>query len=123
MHTCYTPWPVFRDVTDGLGLYTTLSDARLGGENTPDRRRSLAAHARDLCIKSWPEAGSSPEDHTRTVSLPEPDSFERVSFHGPPQRLGISATRIVLARRQGTQSKVQPVGDLTTCRGGLFIAS
>lgn len=24
LHTCYTPWPVFRDVTDGAGLYTTL---------------------------------------------------------------------------------------------------
>ena len=21
LHTCYTPWPVFRDVTDGTGLY------------------------------------------------------------------------------------------------------
>lgn len=24
LHTCYTPWPVFRDVTDGYGLSTTL---------------------------------------------------------------------------------------------------
>lgn len=28
LHTCYTPWPVFRDVTDGAGLITTLASAR-----------------------------------------------------------------------------------------------
>ena len=27
LHTCYTPWPVFRDVTDGAGLFTTLPEA------------------------------------------------------------------------------------------------
>lgn len=25
-HTCYTPWPVFRDVTDGAGLITILAE-------------------------------------------------------------------------------------------------
>jgi len=49
LHTCYTPWPVLRDVTDGLGLYTTLSDAQLRGlVKAPDRiKRGLLRHMQE----------------------------------------------------------------------------
>jgi len=31
LHTCYTPWPVLRDVTDGAGLITTLAGVYCSG--------------------------------------------------------------------------------------------
>jgi len=37
LHTCYTPWPVFRDVTDSTGLITTLLRARRRQRRLPIR--------------------------------------------------------------------------------------
>ena len=51
LHTCYTPWPVFRDVTDGTGLYANWRrcSAAKGPEVGP-RSRQRPAHGRWLAL-------------------------------------------------------------------------
>lgn len=67
LHTCYTPWPVFRDVTDGAGLFTTL----------PGAAAELTVCVRQTAWYDQPPEGGKPDTRTdqktarRTRIIPE----------------------------------------------------
>ena len=48
LHTCYTPWPVFRDVTDRVGHITYRSgEERRSSPLTKRQRHTARAHLRE----------------------------------------------------------------------------
>jgi len=101
--TCYTPWPVFRDVSHGLGLVTTADShpARRSCLNNRGLRlpgfrpRSAKVRRRPGCAKSGQKRHSSRKDHTRSSGRQSCSSVGSLSTaFGPRPQSKDTATQV-----------------------------
>ena len=105
LHTCYTPWPVFRDVTDGAGLITTLAVTR---QRLSQRVLKLPGMKRHRMAP--PRAYSTDQKAARHRRI----APERAWLYYRP------GCKTTLRKRGQTRNRQHaPVGDLITCCGGL----
>ena len=99
LHTCYTPWPVFRDVTDGTEHNTSLAVTR----------QSSRGYARQAAWSDGAAEATSPGHNTYQRQLVAEDhtSIHALIAHGSrviqlkPQIMSLSQRSTVCARGCG----------------------